>query len=347
MVSLLPLSLLAIAGSVASAVASAGPCDIYAEAGVPCIAAHSMVRALYSSYSGPLYAVRRSEDNTTRLISVKADGLADAQLQEVFCEASYCSVDRIFDQSPQGNHLDVARPGLHPEPIRGVNASKKPLSLGQNRRVYAAYFEGRMGYRADNTTGTSKGDASESMYMVTSGKHYNAECCFDYGNAEPDRKPHGPGTMEAIYWGNLSAAPWSKHGLGRGPWVMADLEHGTWAGNREYNPGNTPIRADYVTAMLKAKPGTLILKGADAQRGPLKTLFEGEPPPHYSPMKKMGGIVLGLGGDNSWRAVGTFFEGIMTAGFSSSETDDAVAANIASLYAQLSDGSPHRYSIIV
>src|SRR5678816_396948 len=32
-----------------------GPCDIYAAAGAPCVAAHSTTRALYAAYSGPLY----------------------------------------------------------------------------------------------------------------------------------------------------------------------------------------------------------------------------------------------------------------------------------------------------
>ena len=30
-----------------------GPCDIYASAHMPCVAAHSMVRALYATYNGP------------------------------------------------------------------------------------------------------------------------------------------------------------------------------------------------------------------------------------------------------------------------------------------------------
>jgi hypothetical protein len=31
-----------------------GPCDIYAKGGTPCVAAHSMTRALFDSYAGPL-----------------------------------------------------------------------------------------------------------------------------------------------------------------------------------------------------------------------------------------------------------------------------------------------------
>src|SRR5882757_8072310 len=30
-----------------------GPCDVYAAAGDPCVAAHSSTRALYAGYSGP------------------------------------------------------------------------------------------------------------------------------------------------------------------------------------------------------------------------------------------------------------------------------------------------------
>jgi hypothetical protein len=38
---------------------------------------------------------------------------------------------------------------------------------------------------------------------------------------------------------------------------------------------------------------------------------------------------LGIGGDNSDWAIGTFYEGVMTQGFSSDATDDAIQANIA------------------
>jgi len=41
-----------------------------------------------------------------------------------------------------------------------------------------------------------------------------------------------------------------------GPWVMADLESGVWAGsNAGVNPTNTPINSSkFVTAMLKGQP---------------------------------------------------------------------------------------------
>ncbi len=64
-----------------------GPCDIYAAGGTPCVAAHSTTRALYASYNGPFYQVRRLSDNAVKNIGVvqpvalplpNAGGYADA-----------------------------------------------------------------------------------------------------------------------------------------------------------------------------------------------------------------------------------------------------------------------------
>ena len=41
----------------AAATAKEGPCDIYAAGNTPCVAAHSMTRALFGAYLGPLYQV--------------------------------------------------------------------------------------------------------------------------------------------------------------------------------------------------------------------------------------------------------------------------------------------------
>jgi len=45
-------------------------------------------------------------------------------------------------------------------------------------------------------------------------------------------------------------------------------------------------------------------------------------------MKKQGAIILGIGGDNSNSAIGTFFEGCMKSSYPSDATDDAVQANV-------------------
>src|SRR4051794_29178373 len=57
------------AGVGTSEAATSQPCDIYAAGGTPCVAAHSTTRALYGTYGGPLYQVRRASDNTTRDIA--------------------------------------------------------------------------------------------------------------------------------------------------------------------------------------------------------------------------------------------------------------------------------------
>lgn len=160
--------------------------------------------------------------------------------------------------------------------------------------------------------------------MVTRGDHYNAGCCFDYGNAETDNDDDGRGTMEALYFG--SSAGWG-HGQGAGPWVMADLENGLWAGDQKVSPAPS-IAFQFVTAMAKGRKGGFALKGGNAQAGPLQTLHDGPRPEGYATMKKQGAIILAIGGDNSCRAVGTFYEGAMTASYTADETDAAVQANI-------------------
>lgn len=95
------------------------PCDIYQSAGNPCVAAHSMVRALYADFSGALYSVVRSSDNTTRNISVAAPGgTAASAAQDAFCAGVPCVVEKIFDQSGNGNHLGIFGPD------KGVNATR-------------------------------------------------------------------------------------------------------------------------------------------------------------------------------------------------------------------------------
>ena len=50
--------------------AAAGPCDIYAAGGTPCVAAHSMTRALFANYSGPLCEFQAPPDGSLLGLSV-------------------------------------------------------------------------------------------------------------------------------------------------------------------------------------------------------------------------------------------------------------------------------------
>ena len=314
-----------------------GPCDIYAAANTPCVAAHSTVRALYGAYSGNLYQVKRASDSTTKDIPVLvAGGFANSALQDTFCTSTTCTISIIYDQSGRGNHLTPAPGGgAISTADKPVTANRSKLTVG-GHSVYAAYFEGGMGYRNDATSGIATGDNPESIYMVTSGVHYNSLCCFDYGNAETNNLDDGAGTMEAIYfgnqhtywgWGNVTPAA-DGH---VGPWVEADLENGLFAGPAfgEYT-ANTAVNYTYVTAMVKGKAGGFAIKGGNANSGTLQTMYEGNRPTYtgYNPMKKQGAIILGIGGDNSNGSQGTFYEGCMTTGYASNATDDAVQANI-------------------
>jgi len=303
-----------------------GPCDIFGASSTPCVAAHSMVRALYGSYNGPLYQVLRASDNTTQDISVlSAGGFANSAAQDMFCSRTTCVVSRIYDQSPMANHLVPGPPGgaVH-RPDKPVNAVRHKVTVG-GHPVYAAYFEGGMGYRIDKTKGVATGNDPETLYMVTSGTHVNGGCCFDYGNAEVNNNDDGAGTMEAVYFGNCTV--WG-YGQGSGPWVMADLENGLWAGNMRSNNRNLPMKSEYVTAMVKGATNGFALKASDASNGMLQLMYNGPRPNGYQPMKKQGSIILGIGGDNSNSAIGTFYEGVMTSGYSTDAADDAVQANI-------------------
>ena len=70
------------------------------------------------------------------------------------------------------------------------------------------------------------------------------------------------------------------------------------------------------------------LAGGDAQARELTRIYDGPRPHGYQPMKKQGSIILGIGGDNSDWAVGTWFEGIMTKGYTTDATDAAVQSSI-------------------
>ncbi len=69
------------------------PCDIYAAAHTPCVAAYSTVRALYGSYDGPLYQVQRASDQAVSNIGLlRPGGTADAAAQEAFCAGTSCTI---------------------------------------------------------------------------------------------------------------------------------------------------------------------------------------------------------------------------------------------------------------
>ncbi|WP_253780765.1 arabinofuranosidase catalytic domain-containing protein [Goodfellowiella coeruleoviolacea] len=337
---LVPAAVAALAGAVLhsapAATAGTGPCDIYASGGTPCVAAHSTVRALYGSYHGNLYQVRRASDNTTRDIGVlAAGGTANAAAQDSFCAGTSCVITVLYDQSGHGNDLWYQGSSQVPgsSQSRPANATSESLTVGGSK-AYSLYINPSNSYWRDgHLTGVPTGAAPEGMYMVTSGTHVNGGCCFDYGNSETTRSADAAGAMDAI---NFSTQCWFGGCSGTGPWVQADLEWGLYpGGSQSWNPNQRAFTSRYVTAMLKNN-GTsrFALKGSNAQSGSLTTLWDGALPPGYSPMKKQGAIILGSGGDcckpggGANLSAGTFYEGAMVAGYPSDATENAVQANI-------------------
>ena len=307
-----------------------GPCDIYQSANTPCVAAHSTVRALYSSFNGKLYQIRRADKALQDIGVLSPGGIADASVQETFCANTKCTISKIYDQSPMKNDLTLTSGGWIGDRAKESDAFGIKIKLN-GKTVYGIHITGETnmtgnGYRNNAAVGTARNDEPESMYMVANGKNYNDKCCFDYGNAETNSLNNGPATMEAIYFGSCTA--WGK-GEGTGPWVMADLEEGLFSGKKPgFNAGVAPLTSDYITAMLKGKPSTMAIKAGNSQSGPLTKVYEGGYPSGYDPMKKEGAIVLGTGGDNSFAAIGDFFEGAMTSGYATDEADEAVQASI-------------------
>lgn len=317
--------------------AGSGPCDIYAAGNTPCVAAHSTTRALYGNYNGRLYQVRRSSDNATRDIGVlSAGGVADAAAQDSFCANANCLITVIYDQSGRGNHLTQAPPGAFPGPEPGgwdklADAKAVPVTVG-GRKAYGVHISPGTGYRNNNTNGVATGDQPEGIYAVVDGQHFNDGCCFDYGNAQTDNKADDRAIMETVYFG--ANKQWG-YGDGTGPWIMGDLEWGLFSGVNPRHNTAPSINHRFVTAIVKGEPNHWAIRSGNAQTGGLSNLFDGRRPDGYHPMKKEGAILLGIGGDNSPWGAGTFFEGVLTSGYPTNATEDAVQANItAAGYAQ-------------
>jgi hypothetical protein len=321
----------------------AGPCDIFASAGNPCLTAHSSTRALYESYNGPLYQVMRQTDGKTFDIGVvqpvgnDPGGYANAASQDAFCENTYCLITIIYDQSGNGNHLVQAPPGTFRGPAKGgfntlPIADMAPITI-MGHKSYGVYIIPGMGLRNNNARGLAINDEQEGIYMVFDGKHFDSGCCFNYGNTSTNSRAVGRGTMETVYFGTSTA--WGS-GSGTGPWIMSDMEAGLFSGyNARQNIANPTIDSwRFVTGAVNGGGGNnWEIWGGNAQEGSLKPFYKGIRPgslenDYYYPMHRKGAVQLGNGGDNGNGSSGTFYEGVMTSGYPAEATIEAVQANI-------------------
>jgi len=327
----------------------AGPCDIYNAGGTPCVTAHSTIRALSSTYNGPLYQIRRLSDDQLLDIGivtprsapvVEVGGYADGAAQDRFCAGTLCVITIIYDQSGWGNHLFQAPPGpLYPGPAKGAFdaspiADMAPISIAGGHKAYGVFIMPGMGFRNNNARDLPINDEAAGIHVVVDGKHYSNGCCFNYGNASTNGLAVGTGTMESVYFGTSSG--WGR-GAGTGPWIMSDMEAGLFSGYKAgLNENDPTINWRFVTGVFGGGGRNFwSLRGGDAQHGPLQTFYAGERPGSrennaYFPMHKKGAIQLGNGGDNGNGSAGTFYEGVMTRGQPSEAVTDAVQANIVS-----------------
>ncbi|MER6033880.1 arabinofuranosidase catalytic domain-containing protein [Streptomyces sp. NPDC001835] len=309
------------------------PCDIYGGAGTPCVAAHSTVRALYGAYNGPLYRVTRASDGAATDIGLLSPGgYADAGRQDTFCGGTTCRITRIYDQTARHNDLTPGPAGTAGMGAdRGADAGEIAVTAG-GHKVYGVWISPGVGYRYTGVaSGVAVNGQPEGAYMVASGTHVGSACCFDYGNAESTPADTGNGHMDAV---SIATTCYFAPCTGSGPWVEADLENGMFQGDNGSNTANRGNSSAYVTAMLKNNGQTrYALKGGDSQSGALTTWWDGALPTRggYRPMHQEGGIILGTGGDNSNWNMGTFFEGVMVAGYPTDAAENAVQADIVSV----------------
>ena len=326
-----------------------GPCDIYGTANTPCVAAYSTTRILSSGYSGPLYQVRKGGTmttdgaganmktgvrggGTTMDIGVVAGGFADSAAQDAFCGTDTCTFSIIYDQSGKANHLRVAPAGCFNDGsanLADYESSAKQKSVTLNgHRVYALYTNAREGYRNNTTTGIPMGNMPQGVYEVADATHAGTACCWDFGNVGKDNC-NGT-TMDTLFFGT---GFWGR-GAGSGPWFMGDFEGGVWSGGNVGGPtaandttATNPSMAGvpFAFGVLKTSSGQYALRMGNGQSGTLMTAYDGASPKQWN---SGGGIVLGVGGDNSNHSFGTFFEGVLTMGRPSDATDAAVLANV-------------------
>ena len=321
-----------------------GPCDIYAAAGDPCVAAHSTTRALYASYSGPLYQVLRQSDGKTLNIGVVQPPRLLTRCGRIRrrCRAGYLLCQHLLLDHDDLRSVSEAQRSRSSPPRRlqrsGYGRLQQPAHSrhgsgdGHGPQGLRRLREPGMGLRRTTSKGTAVDDQAEGQYWVVNGLHFNNGCCFDYGNAEIDSRDDDNGTMETTYFGNSTA--W-YHGIAPGPWIMTDQENnlvGCVNSDGSKTCAKLPtITWRFVTAIAKGEPHHWTSMGGDAQRGALSVMFDGPRiDATYDPMRKQGAILLGNGGDNSDSSQGTFYEGAMTAAgtFPTDASDQMVQANM-------------------
>ncbi len=142
-----------------------GPCDLLASAATPCVAAHSVTRAMFANYVGRLFQLTRSSDSASVDVLATASGLYNSATVAAFCAGANCIVSKIYDQTPNGNDLAVVGNVFAANATPG-NAAPWTISYRNGLPVVLTYGD-KGAYR--NRAATSKipvGTASSATFEV-------------------------------------------------------------------------------------------------------------------------------------------------------------------------------------
>jgi hypothetical protein len=334
------------------------PGDVAKAAGTPMVAAHSMTRALFASYTGPLFQALRLSDNQLKDIGiVAATGLADLSTLNTFCAGTSCKVTTLYDQAGNGNDMWRAD-----DPTKNQPGTNKPCDLldiqywqmsdGTNVPVAVEYADsmwrnkGQCLRNRDKTKNMPTGAKPQTTYAIFHGKRVNGGCCFNYGNTNNAIAYSGPGTLTALNFSTMTF--WSK-GTGNGPWPMVDFETGVYTGNTGKCGSGIPSTVDCTNTGENANPSVTFdlvttffkhngvdhwaLKTGNAKAGALSVNVDlSALPKGYSPLKQLGGLGLGEGGAGDCGGNGGFSEGAVMAGETTNATDDAIQKSVVSVY---------------
>ncbi len=336
------------------------PGDVAKAAGTPFVAAHSMTRAMFASYSGPLFKALRVSDNQEKDINaVAAGGLGDFAALNTFCSGTTCKVTTLYDQSGNGNDMwrgdtTANAPGtpklcdlMDIEYWQMSDGTKVPIALEHGWESNLVWKSVAQCLRnRDKTKNMPKGATPETQYGIFHAKYVNNNCCFNYGNTGNAIHYSGPGTLSAL---NFSKITFWSQGTGAGPWPMVDFETGVYAGNTGLcgsgipttvtctttgqNP-NPTVSFNIVTALMKHNGiNHWALKSGNAQAGALSVNIDlNALPTGYSPLKQEGGIGLGEGGAGDTGGSGGFSEGAVMAAETTDATDSAIQSSVVSVF---------------
>jgi hypothetical protein len=321
--------------------AQAGPCDILAAAGTPCIAAHSLARRMLAAYTGNLFQVTRASDSTALNVGTLSTGIVNAAAVTSFCAGTTCVISEIYDQMntpANGNNLTKdAAYGKSPAPV-GWTTPPSGLAIPIARIVPGeGYYQSGPGCGSIGsgcyTVNMPMGNSAITAYMIvedTSEGGVADGCCGQYGDTESPAEDGANGTMFSLAYstcpgGGPPNPDCGSEGNGAGPWAGLDLENGIFL----YGP---TLTQKYLSIFGRYDPPntSMTLKSGDATQGQLSTLYNGPLPAGYT-MKLQGGLSLGRAGDATNAPV-NFIEGAILASATTDATDNAVQANLTSFY---------------